>query len=86
MKKESTNGNSNVHSTHNGEQYIELSPSRRVSVRMYKGVKLVDLRQFYGRDGEKKPGKKGIALTVDQWKCLRRSVRDIDTMIQKVSS
>lgn len=30
------------------------------------GVKMIDIREFYDKDGEEKPGKKGIALTIEQ--------------------
>ncbi|KAF8584840.1 hypothetical protein K439DRAFT_1389081 [Ramaria rubella] len=55
-----------IHLTTDGEQYIELSQYRRVTVRRYSGRMLIDLREFYEKDGVKNPGKKGISLTLEQ--------------------
>jgi hypothetical protein len=65
-----------------GSGYIELGKKRRVTVREFKGMQttecfsqadilsigqtLIDIREFYGDDGEEKPGKKGISLNVEQ--------------------
>jgi Transcriptional Coactivator p15 (PC4) len=35
-------------------------------VRSFKGVPLIDIREFYGAEGDEKPGKKGISLTLEQ--------------------
>lgn len=44
-----------------GEQYWELGGKKRVTVRTWKGRKLIDIREFYGDDSKDlKPGKKGM--------------------------
>ncbi|CAI9753042.1 unnamed protein product [Fraxinus pennsylvanica] len=56
----------------------ELSKNRKVSVRNWNGKVVVDIREFYYKDGKEMPGKKGISLTMDQWKILRDHVDEID--------
>jgi len=63
-----------------GEKYIDLGKKKRVTVRSFKGIPLLDIREFYGADGQEKPGKKGISLTLDQWEVLRESASMIDQL------
>ncbi|CAI9111773.1 OLC1v1012089C3 [Oldenlandia corymbosa var. corymbosa] len=44
----------------------EISKNRRVTVRNWQGKLVVDIREFYVKDGKQLPGKKGISLTMDQ--------------------
>ena len=50
---------------------LALSETRRVSVGEYRGRKHVSLREFYLKDGAWLPGKKGINLSVEQWRGLK---------------
>ncbi|KAH9613845.1 hypothetical protein KSS87_000382 [Heliosperma pusillum] len=59
----------------------EISKNRRVSVRTWQGKVVVDIREFYSKDGKQMPGKKGISLTMDQWKVLREHVEEIDQAV-----
>jgi hypothetical protein len=43
-----------------------LGKKKRATVRSFKGTDLLDIREFYGADGDEKPGKKGISLTREQ--------------------
>ena len=55
------------------DQVAELSSTKRVVVRKYKNVALVDVREYYQQpagEGSWKPGKKGISLTKAQWDAL----------------
>ncbi|ETK75987.1 hypothetical protein F441_17848 [Phytophthora nicotianae CJ01A1] len=56
--------------TEQGDVVFELSSKRRITVRKWKGMKFVDIREFYDSNGEAKPGKKGISLSPDQWEKL----------------
>jgi hypothetical protein len=49
-----------------GDKYIDLGKKRRAVVRSFKGTALLDIREYYGTEGEEKPGKKGISLQLEQ--------------------
>ncbi|KAK0353371.1 hypothetical protein LTR59_010167 [Friedmanniomyces endolithicus] len=53
-----------------GNDYWELSDTRRVGVSTYKGMTLISIREYYEKDGKSLPGRKGISLSVDQFTAL----------------
>ncbi|XP_061409361.1 activated RNA polymerase II transcriptional coactivator p15 isoform X1 [Lethenteron reissneri] len=63
---------------------FQLSKMRYVSVREFKGKVLVDVREYYDKDGDMKPTKKGISLAVDQWARLKELMPDIDAAVKKM--
>ncbi|XP_007048467.2 PREDICTED: RNA polymerase II transcriptional coactivator KIWI [Theobroma cacao] len=63
----------------------EISKNRRVTVRNWQGKIWVDIREFYVKDGKQMPGKKGIALSLDQWNLLRDHVEEIDKALAENS-
>ncbi|KAI0001281.1 transcriptional Coactivator p15-domain-containing protein [Russula compacta] len=64
-----------------GDQYVDLGKKKRVTVRSFKGTTLVDIREYYGEEGDEKPGKKGISLTVEQWKSLVQTSSAINSLL-----
>lgn len=54
---------------------------KKVVVSSFKGQVLINIREWYSKDGEWKPTSKGIALTKDQWKALCEMREDIDAEV-----
>ncbi|KAJ9094775.1 hypothetical protein QA089_004204 [Meyerozyma guilliermondii] len=54
------------------DSVFDLDAKKRVAVRKFNGVNLVDIREYYEDKTTKelKPGKKGISLTEDVWRQL----------------
>lgn len=47
-------------------------------------MKLVDLREYYQKDGNWLPGSKGLSLTEDQWNVLVSKMVDISEALIKI--
>ena len=60
---------------------------RLMDVREFKGKLLVDFREFYTdrSDGKKKPGKKGICFSIEEYERMKRGLNYIDRKIKKMS-
>lgn len=56
---------------------------RFVNLSEFKGKWYVNIREYYNADGELRPGKKGIMLTMEQWQKLKEHISDIDEDIKK---
>merc|ERR1719148_189983 len=69
-----------------GEQFLKLGPKKRLTVREFKSMVLIDVREFYEKGDKMMPGKKGISLTLEQYKALRESIIDgsIDEAIKNL--
>lgn len=70
--------------TEDGGSVFDLGKNRRVTVRSFKGKVLVDIREFYQKDGEMAPGKKGISLSTEQWKLMLESADAISEAIKEM--
>ena len=65
-------------------QVVALAPNKRVTVRKWNDATLVDIREYYqiGGEGPYKPGKKGISLSVEQWRALRAGLGGVAAAVE----
>ena len=62
---------------------FQLSNNRFITVSEFRGKTRVDIREFYLNDeGEKKPGKKGISLSLQEWEKLKELTSKIDKAVK----
>ncbi|KAK9881241.1 hypothetical protein WA026_015359 [Henosepilachna vigintioctopunctata] len=61
----------------------DLGKNRFVKLSEFKGKWYVNIREFYEADGDLKPGKKGIMLTMEQWQKFKGIVDDVDEAIKR---
>ncbi|XP_014250842.1 RNA polymerase II transcriptional coactivator [Cimex lectularius] len=60
-----------------------LDNRRFIKVREFRGKVMIDIREYYERDGDLLPGKKGICLSTIQWNKLKDIMSEVDEAIQK---
>nr|CAH7725734.1 unnamed protein product [Callosobruchus chinensis] len=60
-----------------------LGKTRFVKLTEFRNTWYLDIREFYNADGDLKPSKKGIMLTMEQWQKLKNHISDIDEAIKK---
>ncbi|GFF56808.1 putative RNA polymerase II transcriptional coactivator [Aspergillus udagawae] len=67
----------------NGDKFWELSKMRRVTISSFRGKTLVNIREYYEKDGQELPGKKGISLPIDQFSALVTLLPDIEMALKE---
>ncbi|KAL4949147.1 PC4-domain-containing protein [Aspergillus filifer] len=67
----------------NGDSYWEISKMRRVTISSFRGKTMVNIREYYEKDGEELPGKKGISLPIDQFSALLTLLPEIESALQE---
>lgn len=84
-KASSTDAKEEDSGVDNGVTACELSQTRKVVVKEWKGQILVDIREYYtSKDGQLMPSKKGISLTLEQWELLREHADGVDRALDEV--
>lgn len=56
---------------------------RRVGIAHFRSTTLVNIREYYESGGQMRPGKKGISLSLDQYKALVRAIPDINAALRE---
>ncbi|KAL5364571.1 transcriptional Coactivator p15-domain-containing protein [Aspergillus floccosus] len=82
-KRTKTKGSSTGKVDANGDRYWELSKMRRVTVSSFRGKTMVNIREYYEKDGQVLPGKKGISLPIDQYYALLTVLPDIEVALKE---
>ncbi|GIM00510.1 hypothetical protein Vretimale_5289, partial [Volvox reticuliferus] len=65
------------------QQMVDLGGNKRLSISRFQGRLSVDLREFYEKNGEMLPGKKGIALSPADWATLSSHLADVDAALKR---
>ena len=68
-----------------GAYWLNEKRMRRVQVREFKNMPLIDIRELYEGPKGYMPGKKGISLSVQEWKKLCELINVVDKEIQKIT-
>lgn len=63
---------------------IPFAKNRFVTVREFKGKVLIDLREYYEKDGKTLPGNKGISLTPEQYTTFKSIMGEIDEKVAEM--
>ncbi|KAI3379614.1 hypothetical protein SNEBB_011360 [Seison nebaliae] len=66
------------------DKKFQLGNSNKyVNIRMFKGKRYVDIREYYTAKGELLPGKKGISLNDENWKSFLEQIEEIKDMFER---
>ncbi|KAK1654204.1 transcriptional Coactivator p15 [Colletotrichum phormii] len=65
-----------------GNSFWDLSNKRRIGLSQFKNTTFVNIREFYEKDGDMLPGKKGISLTVPQYEALVKAMPAISEKLR----
>ncbi|CAD8053553.1 unnamed protein product [Paramecium sonneborni] len=68
-----------------GQYFFELTSLKKVSISKFKGNVMVSIREFFNKDGQSLPTKKGITLQLDNWVKFKQYIGEIDECINKLS-
>ncbi|EPE10645.1 transcriptional coactivator p15 family protein [Ophiostoma piceae UAMH 11346] len=69
-----------------GNAYWELSKMRRIGISHFRNNVLINIREYYDSAGQMRPGKKGISLSLDQYKTLLQAIPDINAALRQEGS
>ncbi|CAD8132837.1 unnamed protein product [Paramecium octaurelia] len=74
----------NNYTFEDGQYFFELTSFKKVSVSKFKGNVMISLREFFSKDGQSLPTKKGITLQLDNWEKFKQYIAEIDECVNKL--
>ncbi|CAK75048.1 unnamed protein product (macronuclear) [Paramecium tetraurelia] len=63
---------------------FKLTSFKKVSVSKFKGNVIISIREFFSKDGQSLPTKKGITLQLDNWEKFKQYIAEIDECVNKL--
>ena len=88
MASSSSDANAtNVNVDKQGNQYFEMTRTRRISLSKFRGKARVDIREYYqaaGDENELLPGKRGISLSLEDFNKLKELIPEIDKALERL--
>ncbi|KAJ5866473.1 ssDNA-binding transcriptional regulator [Penicillium rubens] len=82
-KKAKVNTTAEAKTDSNGDRYWEISKMRRVTISSFRGKTQVNVREYYEKDGQELPGKKGISMPVDQFAAIVSLLPEIEEALKE---
>ncbi|OJD22428.1 hypothetical protein ACJ73_06226 [Blastomyces percursus] len=67
----------------NGDIYWKISRLRRLTVSSFKGRTMVSVREYYEKDGQELPGKKGISMPLEQFNTMVQLLPNVEAVIKE---
>ena len=67
-------------------EVCRLSNAKRVAVQVYRGAPTISFREYYPKEGQWLPGKKGVNLNAEQFENLREKIADVEIKIDIVAA
>ncbi|KAF9881969.1 transcriptional Coactivator p15 [Colletotrichum karsti] len=67
-----------------GNPFWDLSNKRRVGISEFNKSTFVNIREYYEKDGNMLPGKKGISLSIAQYETLLKAVPAINAKLREM--
>ncbi|EEQ83505.1 hypothetical protein RJZ56_005672 [Blastomyces dermatitidis] len=67
----------------NGDFYWNISRFRRLTVSSFKGRTMVSVREYYEKDGQELPGKKGISMPLEQFNAMVQLLPNVEAVIKE---
>ncbi|CAD8048131.1 unnamed protein product [Paramecium primaurelia] len=67
-----------------GQYFFDLTTYKKIAISKFKGNTMISLREYFDKDGQMLPTKKGITLSLDNWEKFKQYIGEIDECINKL--